>query len=69
MKVSRCREAMPLSSSLQLISTDGHSLLCHLLDYQHEPAPSSLQLHHGFEAVLSCLDTLSLKEINLPRSE
>ena len=67
--VARCREAMPLSPSLQLIHTDGHSSLCHLPDYQHDLAPSSLQLQHWFEPVLSCLDTLSLKEIKLPKSE
>lgn len=58
---------MPLSPSLQVIYTDGQ--LCHPADYQHDLVPSSLQLQHWSETVLSCLDTLSLEEINLPRSE
>lgn len=68
-KVAGCREAIPLSTSLQLIYIGAHSPLYHPPNYQHDQSPASPQFQHWFEAVLSCLDTPSLKEINLPKSE
>lgn len=52
-KVASGREAMPIPPSLQLIYTDGRSSLCHLPNYQHDLAPSPLQLQHSSEPVLT----------------